>query len=241
MPNDKRAWVPGGSFFFTVVLDRRRPLFRSCRARNLLGSMIRRCRAGRSRLSSGTCMGRPLSVPRPARQAGRTSNALVLLPEHLHAIWTLPPGDTAYPTRWGWISSQRSTQTLPSPHGGGRAGDGGANVAGRGGCAVRTIVRYHSATLTLTPGPSPVEGEGRGSCDNAGRKHERSRGVWQPRYWEHTLESEEARHVMQTRTSRNMKRMTQGRLCLSCVTAVRYAASSLLRHRRTRPGRGLFP
>jgi putative transposase len=137
------------------------------------------------------CMGTPLSVPCPARQAGRTSNALVLLPEYLHANWTLPPGDTAYPTRWGWISSQRSTQTLPSPHGGGRAGDGGANVAERGGCAVRTIVRFHSAMLTLTPGPSPVEGEGRGSCDNVGRQRERRRGVWQPRYWEHTLESEE--------------------------------------------------
>jgi putative transposase len=45
--------------------------------------------------------------------------------------------------------------------------------------------------LTLTPGPSPVEGEGRGSCDNVGRQRERRRGVWQPRYWEHTLESEE--------------------------------------------------
>lgn len=29
--------------------------------------------------------------------------ALVLLPDHLHAVWTLPPGDPDYPRRWAMI------------------------------------------------------------------------------------------------------------------------------------------
>ncbi|MCA1805462.1 MAG: transposase [Xanthomonadaceae bacterium] len=31
--------------------------------------------------------------------------AMVVLPEHLHAIWRLPPGDADYPTRWSLIKS----------------------------------------------------------------------------------------------------------------------------------------
>ena len=30
---------------------------------------------------------------------------MVILPEHLHAIWTLPPGDADYPNRWSLIKS----------------------------------------------------------------------------------------------------------------------------------------
>ena len=26
--------------------------------------------------------------------------AMVVMPEHLHTIWTLPPDDADYPTRW---------------------------------------------------------------------------------------------------------------------------------------------
>ncbi|MBL0037504.1 MAG: hypothetical protein IPP36_01190 [Nitrosomonadales bacterium] len=29
--------------------------------------------------------------------------AMVVLPEHLHAIWRLPPGDADYPLRWSLI------------------------------------------------------------------------------------------------------------------------------------------
>ncbi len=31
--------------------------------------------------------------------------AMVVLPEHLHAIWRLPPGDANYPMRWSLIKS----------------------------------------------------------------------------------------------------------------------------------------
>jgi REP element-mobilizing transposase RayT len=33
-------------------------------------------------------------------------DALVLLDDHLHAIWSLPEGDTDYSMRWGWIKKE---------------------------------------------------------------------------------------------------------------------------------------
>ena len=84
MPNYRRAHVPGGSYFFTVVTNRRAPLFATSQARCLLGSLIRRCQ---------------LKWP-------FTINALVLLPEHLHTIWSLPPGDHEYPKRLGWLKKE---------------------------------------------------------------------------------------------------------------------------------------
>lgn len=32
-------------------------------------------------------------------------DAMVILPEHLHAVWTLPPGDADYPRRWVLIQA----------------------------------------------------------------------------------------------------------------------------------------
>ncbi len=84
MPNWRRAHVPGGSFFFTIVSDRRARFLTGIPARPMLGSIIRRCR-----------MKWPFTI-----------NALVLFHDHLHAIWSLPPGDKAYSTRWGWIKKE---------------------------------------------------------------------------------------------------------------------------------------
>jgi REP element-mobilizing transposase RayT len=84
MPNWRRAHAPGGTFFFTLVTDGRAPILCDPPARLLLGSTLRRCQ----------------------RRWPFTINAIVLLPDHLHAIWSLPPGDTAYPGRWGWIKKE---------------------------------------------------------------------------------------------------------------------------------------
>lgn len=35
-------------------------------------------------------------------------DAVVILPDHLHCIWTLPPGDTDFSTRWGLIKGNFS-------------------------------------------------------------------------------------------------------------------------------------
>jgi putative transposase len=47
--------------------------------------------------------------------------AMVVMPEHLHAIWRLPPGDDDYPMRWSLIKSGGSrrldkTETIPRSH-----------------------------------------------------------------------------------------------------------------------------
>ena len=84
MSDYRRAYVPGGSFFFTVVTERRAPIFRTETARTILGSAIRHCR----------------------RKWPFRLDALVLLDEHCHAIWTLPAGDTRYSARWGFIKKE---------------------------------------------------------------------------------------------------------------------------------------
>jgi putative transposase len=125
MPKWRRAHVPGGSFFFTLVTDCRARFLTGIPARPILGSIIRRCQ-----------MKWPFTI-----------NAFVLLPDHLHTIWSLPPGDDRYSTRWGWIKKEFTKSWLAL-----------------GGCEQE---------------------------QTEGRKRDRRRGVWQPKFWEHTLEDEE--------------------------------------------------
>ena len=40
-------------------------------------------------------------------------DAMVILPEHLHCIWTLPPGDADYKTRWALIKAGFSRAIPP--------------------------------------------------------------------------------------------------------------------------------
>ena len=39
---------------------------------------------------------------------------MAVMPEHLHAIWQLPEGDSAYSTRWALIKAAFSRALLPS-------------------------------------------------------------------------------------------------------------------------------
>jgi putative transposase len=77
MVNYRRNLVPGGTFFFTVALANRRS---SVLVENvaLLREAFRKTRAER-----------PFEI-----------DAIVILPEHLHAIMTLPPSDFDYSGRW---------------------------------------------------------------------------------------------------------------------------------------------
>ena len=90
MSNYRRAEIPGGTFFFTVVTHRRRKLFHLPENRTLLGHAIRQCQQDW-----------PFEI-----------NAIVLLPDHLHAIWSLPPGDTQYSGRWSVIKKTFTTSFL---------------------------------------------------------------------------------------------------------------------------------
>ncbi len=72
-----------------------------------------------------------------------TINAWVVLPEHMHAIWTLPEGDSDYPLRWRLIKGG-FLRSLPA-----------------------TEYRRKS------------------------RVYKGERGIWQRRYWEHTIKDED--------------------------------------------------
>jgi putative transposase len=83
MVNYRRALVPGGTFFFTVALqDRSQDTF--VRYIDDLQQAFRETKA---------------------KHPWQT-NAIVVLPEHLHALWTLPEGDTDYSGRWRAIKSK---------------------------------------------------------------------------------------------------------------------------------------
>jgi putative transposase len=82
MSHYRRCYVPGGSFFFTVVTDRRAPILGNDLALDLLRAAFRDC----------------LHRWPPFRV-----DAMVMLHDYLHAIRTLPPDDTDYSKRWGAI------------------------------------------------------------------------------------------------------------------------------------------
>ena|ERR1700681_887497 len=92
----RRANVPGATYFFTLVTEHRRPLFREPGAVSLLLEAVEKIR-----------LRHPFEI-----------DAYAILPDHLHAIWTLPEGDTSFSTRWRLIKrwvSQGLDPTYKSP------------------------------------------------------------------------------------------------------------------------------
>ena len=87
----RRAIAPGGTFFFTLVTDRRRPVLASDAAMDVLRNAFRSVRQSR-----------PFEI-----------DAIVVLPDHLHCIWTLPPEDADFSTRWRLIKT-RFTKDCPA-------------------------------------------------------------------------------------------------------------------------------
>lgn len=94
MPSYIRARVAGGTYFFTAVTFRRRSILISPESRAALRHAID---AARKRY--------PFRI-----------DAWVLLPDHLHCIWTLPEGDTDYSVRWGIIKAGYSSAMRPLLH-----------------------------------------------------------------------------------------------------------------------------
>ena len=74
MPDYRRAYRPGGTFFFTLVTNHRRPLFGDPANVERLRAAVREVRAAW-----------------PFEPV-----AGVVLLDHLHFIWTLPPEDNEY-------------------------------------------------------------------------------------------------------------------------------------------------
>ncbi|EWC39694.1 REP-associated tyrosine transposase [Stutzerimonas stutzeri] len=95
MSNYRRSRVPGGTWFFTVTLADRRS--------RLLVDEIARLRQAYGLTQRS----------RPFRTV-----AICILPDHLHAIWTLPEDDADFAGRWGLLKSSFSRQlpaAAPSP------------------------------------------------------------------------------------------------------------------------------
>src|SRR5579864_7696028 len=85
MTNYRRNFLAGGSFFFTANLaDRRQRLLA-----DHIGVLRKAFRDIRQR--------HPFTI-----------DAIVVLPDHLHAIWTLPDGDADFALRWRQIKSRFS-------------------------------------------------------------------------------------------------------------------------------------
>ena len=87
----RRNFLPGGTFFFTVTLDDRR-------SSALVDHADKLRRAFRT-----TRAERPFEL-----------DAIVVLPEHLHAIMTLPDDDSDFSGRWRRIKSLFAHQLVAS-------------------------------------------------------------------------------------------------------------------------------
>jgi putative transposase len=78
MPEYRRVFIQGGTYFFTVVTYQRQPILTTPTARILLHEAWEEVR----------------------KRFPFTIEAICLLPDHIHCIWTLPEGDSDYSVRW---------------------------------------------------------------------------------------------------------------------------------------------
>ncbi len=66
-------------------------------------------------IADGSCRAVAHGVPRTHRRHPFTIDAIVVLPDHLHAVWTLPEGDADFAMRWqpvGWVEPLRNPSRL---------------------------------------------------------------------------------------------------------------------------------
>jgi putative transposase len=89
----RRNFIPGGSFFFTVNLADRR-----------LSLLTKHVEALR------------MAFREIRRHHPFTIDAIVVLPDHLHTIWTLPDSDADFATRWRLIKSTFSRSIPVGEH-----------------------------------------------------------------------------------------------------------------------------
>lgn len=90
MSNYRRFYRNGGSYFFTVVTYNRCHLFRSPENIQMLRESFNKIMERR-----------PFHI-----------DAIVVLPDHIHCIWTLPVNDSDFSTRWRLIKRNFSSRML---------------------------------------------------------------------------------------------------------------------------------
>lgn len=94
MSRYRRDYTPGATYFFTVVTYRRQMFLCDQDVRAALRLAIEKIRKKR-----------PFVI-----------DAWVLLPDHLHCVWTLPPGDANHSTRWQLIKRTVTKACDPRLH-----------------------------------------------------------------------------------------------------------------------------
>jgi putative transposase len=87
MPDYRRSRVPGGTYFFTANLWDRD-----------------------SQLLTIAIDGLRAAVKKTRQRLPFHIDAWVVLPDHMHCVWTLPPGDEDYARRWQGIKIAFSKQ-----------------------------------------------------------------------------------------------------------------------------------
>ncbi|MBN2355543.1 transposase [candidate division KSB1 bacterium] len=92
MPDYRRLYCPGATYFFTVVTFNRRPIFSESSARQILHQAWMKA-----------MLELPFECP-----------AICLLPDHLHALWKLPENDADFSTRWRLIKANFTKRYLSS-------------------------------------------------------------------------------------------------------------------------------
>jgi len=125
MPEYRRAFLPGGTFFFTLVTERRARILCTPLARPILRNAL------------------TLAQQRWPFEI----RAIVLMPDHLHTLWTLPERDPDFSVRLAFVKKEFTKAWLA------------------GGGAEQAI--------------------------SSSRSQNRRRGVWQRRFWEHTIRDEQ--------------------------------------------------
>jgi len=168
MPNYRRSVVPGGTYFFTVVTHQRRKNLCNDDMRDALHSAIRSTQAKW-----------PFLI-----------DAWVLLPDHLHAIWTLPRNDRDYSARWSMIKRLVTQQVgftssygaHGAPYNGDSGGHGAADIS-----ASRLLPTVGCAVRTNSP---PNKAKCNQPCQSESRKKRREGHLWQRRFWEHLVRDE---------------------------------------------------
>jgi putative transposase len=90
----RRVFVPGASYFFTLVTHQRSPIFSHASAVDLFRGVVRKVQAAH-----------PFSL-----------EAEVILPDHVHLLCSLPEGDFNYPMRLRLIKAAFTRAFLRQHH-----------------------------------------------------------------------------------------------------------------------------
>jgi putative transposase len=109
MSTYRRATVPGAIYFFTVALADRRSRVLVEHADALRAAFV------------ATAREHPVRV-----------DAMVVLPDHLHAVWRLPDGDADFPVRWRKLKARFTRAIGGEWRSSGRVGDSPTRIGGRG-------------------------------------------------------------------------------------------------------------